>query len=80
MGRRLGSVLRTAVPEAAVIEHRDTLPRKCDIWGHSDFSGIDPQKLPESETMPVQSGSDAEFGQRVDLPIGSHHREYGWTR
>lgn len=51
---RLVAVDRTAVPEAAVDEHREARPREDNVRANEPIRGADRKVRPESMAVPVQ--------------------------
>lgn len=83
VARRLGSMLRTAVPEAPIKEDSDLRPREYDVGVKAELIRCDPPVLAKPKPATVERRAERDFGSSVTLSVAAHrcrHRGRRRTR
>jgi hypothetical protein len=77
---RDGPVLGTAVPEAAIHEHRNSLAAEADVRTSRSIGAGDGYVLAEAVTHPMELRAERLFGAGIRLAVGAHHGGDGAAR
>ena len=76
VARRHPAVLRAAVPEAAVDEHRDAAAREHDVGLRPPAGRDDHVVLAEAQPARVQRAAERDLGRGVGAPVALHRAAY----